>query len=386
MNALSFVRFVGAITIFISKMSAATLLYQPSPYKGTDVWVTNYYSYGDDYGVNDNRLIVGGWGDTYMSALKFDLEGLPKNVTQAIVALYPYAANNGSKMVGMNVFRLTNTWTENSGWYDTSWTGVSAGSLIAPQNYGLYSFTATGLYDFWKSNPSLNQGLMLVPQGTVNQYNYFYSSDYSQKPYRPFIYLVYDETVTPPNFKLPLPGGRSWVVTTEIGGKDAFHPNPTDPEYFDTAHNGENYFSIDLAASSSPQYYGDIPIYAAAGGRVILSTYTVYNGYHVVIDHDYDGRENTGFTTRYLHFKNLPLVSVGQNVTQGQILGYMGDTGASKGAHLHFGVRYNGSGASSVNELAFVKLEGLPLKQYQTEVDGNGNRNLNSYFPSTNTP
>ena len=46
--------------------------------------------------------------------------------------------------------------------------------------------------------------------------------------------------------------------------------------------------------------------------------------------------------TRYLHLDSLN-VSVGAQVTKGQKLGVMGNTGNSFGAHLHFDVMLNGS-------------------------------------------
>ena len=48
-----------------------------------------------------------------------------------------------------------------------------------------------------------------------------------------------------------------------------------------------------------------------------------------------------GLYTRYLHLDSLS-VSVGQQVTKGQKLGVMGNTGNSFGAHLHFDVMLNG--------------------------------------------
>lgn len=372
-----------ALFVSVMRLSAATLVYQPSPYKGKDIWISSYYSYNDDYGVNDGRLRVGGWGDWYNSVLKFDIEGLPKNPTQVVLALYPLPANDGSTTVSSNVWRLTNSWDENSGWRNTVWTGYKLGTIPAPSNHVWQGMIITSTYNLWKSDPATNQGIMLAPTANNNRLNNYLSSDYETKGYRPYLHITYDETVTAPNFKLPLPGGRRWMVTTEVGSGDAKNPSEVL-----SSHTGVNYFSLDFSTQSLPAYSGPIPIYASAAGRVIVATYNQFNGNHVVIDHDYDGKENTGFTTRYLHFSNLPVVSAGQYVAQGQLLGYMGNTGEviNGGVHLHFGIRYNGSGASSVNELSFVKLEGWHMKQFQTEVDSAGNRNINSYYTSTNTP
>lgn len=363
-------------------MNAAVLTYRPSPYKGTDVWISSYYSYNDDYGVDNDRLRVGGWGDWYYSAIKFDLEGLPQNATQAVLAMYAFDAGDGSTTVNSDVWRLTGSWDESSGMYNTSWMGVNLGSISAPTNGGYNGVIITTQYNGWKSSPSTNHGLLFAPWANNNNFNTYYSSDYSNRDYRPLIQITYDETVTPPSLKLPLPGNRSWVVTTEIGGWDAKYPGQQLYSHIDN-----NYFSIDFGAASSPWYSGDIPIYAAAGGKIaVVGTDPNHaNGYYVVINHSNVQNETTGYTTRYLHFKYSPSVTLGQNVNQGQLLGYMGSTGASA-VHLHFGVRYENSGSSSVNALSFVKMEGLPLKQYQTEVNGSGNRVSNSYFPSSNTP
>jgi murein DD-endopeptidase MepM/ murein hydrolase activator NlpD len=83
------------------------------------------------------------------------------------------------------------------------------------------------------------------------------------------------------------------------------------------------------------------PVGAAAAGRVILATSSVdaqghLTGYgnYVVIDH------GNGFVTLYGHLDKL-LVTAGQVVKQGQVIGLMGSTGWSTGPHLHFEIRKN---------------------------------------------
>ena len=51
-----------------------------------------------------------------------------------------------------------------------------------------------------------------------------------------------------------------------------------------------------------------------------------------------------GLETEYQHMKSL-LVSAGQSVVQGQVLGYVGSTGNSTGPHLHFEARQDGAPA-----------------------------------------
>jgi len=74
-------------------------------------------------------------------------------------------------------------------------------------------------------------------------------------------------------------------------------------------------------------------IVAADGGTVILSTYD-NSGYgsYVIINH------GGGRSTLYGHM-SARAVSVGQTVTKGQVIGYVGSTGNSTGPHLHFEVR-----------------------------------------------
>ena len=86
---------------------------------------------------------------------------------------------------------------------------------------------------------------------------------------------------------------------------------------------------IDIAAG----YGADIR--AAESGKVILADYNGGYGNCVVIDH------GGGFSTLYGHMKSI-LVSEGQLVEQGDVLGGVGSTGNSTGPHLHFETRVDG--------------------------------------------
>lgn len=79
------------------------------------------------------------------------------------------------------------------------------------------------------------------------------------------------------------------------------------------------------------------PIRAAAGGRVSVAGSVGTYGYVVYIDHP------DGLQTRYAHQVSPPPVRVGQHVTQGQVIGHVGSTGASTGPHLHFEARIDGT-------------------------------------------
>lgn len=77
------------------------------------------------------------------------------------------------------------------------------------------------------------------------------------------------------------------------------------------------------------------PLAAAADGRVILAAYTGGYGNYTCVDH------GAGLSTCYAHQSSFA-VSPGQSVTQGQTIGYSGNTGSSTGPHLHFEIRVNG--------------------------------------------
>lgn len=88
---------------------------------------------------------------------------------------------------------------------------------------------------------------------------------------------------------------------------------------------------VDLATSQGT------PIYAAKSGKVTNASFQSGGaGYYVSINH------GDGFTSVYMHMTHF-IVSPGQYVTTGQVIGYVGSTGASTGPHLHFGIAYNGS-------------------------------------------
>ena len=81
------------------------------------------------------------------------------------------------------------------------------------------------------------------------------------------------------------------------------------------------------------------PIWAAKAGSVVVAGTQSGYGNTVVLDH------GGGMTTLYGHQSRLA-VSVGQSVSQGQLIGYIGNTGRSTGPHLHFETRYGGSARS----------------------------------------
>ncbi len=101
------------------------------------------------------------------------------------------------------------------------------------------------------------------------------------------------------------------------------------PRYTGIAGASTNHEGVDLACA-----YGT-KIYAADGGVVTFAGWKRAEGYHVIINH------GGLYETAYEHCSVL-LVSIGDEVMQGQNIALVGRSGVASGPHLHFGVRYNG--------------------------------------------
>ena len=84
------------------------------------------------------------------------------------------------------------------------------------------------------------------------------------------------------------------------------------------------------------------PIYATGDGTVTTASYTEGGyGNHVEINHGY------GYETLYGHMVKIK-VRVGQHVTRGEVIGWVGSTGKSTGPHCHYEVHINGSAVDPV--------------------------------------
>lgn len=130
--------------------------------------------------------------------------------------------------------------------------------------------------------------------------------------------------------------GITWLVPCSyvyVSSPYGYRYHPISGAY--SFHSG-----VDLAGASGT------PIYATRAGRVTTATYGSASGYYVTIDH------LDGFESKYLHLTHY-IVGVGDYVNAGQIIGYMGSTGASTGPHLHFTVCYNGSSVNPANYISF---------------------------------
>jgi murein DD-endopeptidase MepM/ murein hydrolase activator NlpD len=128
-------------------------------------------------------------------------------------------------------------------------------------------------------------------------------------------------TVGDPNYV----NGLTWLVPISYTHFSSPYGWRIHPVYGDMRF----HYGVDLSAPSGT------PIVASRSGVVSRASYDSSSGYHVYINHQ------DGFSTRYLHMTHY-IVSPGQWVSAGQVIGYCGSTGASTGPHLHFSLYYNG--------------------------------------------
>ncbi len=85
------------------------------------------------------------------------------------------------------------------------------------------------------------------------------------------------------------------------------------------------------------------PIYAAGNGKVVEVRNSFFGyGREIVVDHGF------GYKTRYAHLHTM-LVKVGDEVVRGEQIATMGNTGKSKGVHLHYEVIYRNNRVNPLN-------------------------------------
>ncbi len=98
---------------------------------------------------------------------------------------------------------------------------------------------------------------------------------------------------------------------------------------------------VDLRAKTSKK------VFSTADGLVSNANYSDLSGNQIVLLH------NFGFETRYSHLKKM-LVSDGDVIRKGDLIGYSGNTGRSLASHLHYEIRYLGK---PIDPFQFVEWE-----------------------------
>ena len=132
---------------------------------------------------------------------------------------------------------------------------------------------------------------------------------------------------------MPVPGG------TPISSPYGMRVSPISGTY--KLHDG-----IDFAAGcGSPQYAPRAGVVASAltPGQSGGGGYTLYINHGLI--------NGSSYVSRNYHMQSMPIVSPGQQVAAGQVVGYTGTTGNSTGCHLHFSMLVNGSTVNPANYL-----------------------------------
>jgi hypothetical protein len=146
-----------------------------------------------------------------------------------------------------------------------------------------------------------------------------------------------------PNFQLPFPCDQVWAGQTRT--------------------NHSPLRSVDFNRSND---IGDTVV-AAAAGKVtrVANTGSTSYGRWIEISH------GNGYTTRYAHLSKQS-VSVGQQVSQGQKIGEVGNTGGSTGAHLHYEQRHNGAAITAKFDGASALYYGTKNYRSRNKCGGGG--------------
>jgi murein DD-endopeptidase MepM/ murein hydrolase activator NlpD len=126
-----------------------------------------------------------------------------------------------------------------------------------------------------------------------------------------------------------LPG--IWPVTGRLMGGFGERSDPFSGE-------GAMHTGVDISA---PQ---GTPVHVAADGIVIHAGWNGGYGRCVIVDH------GNNYQTWYAHLSRMNVIE-GQEIRQGEVLGFVGTTGRSTGAHLHYEVRI---GSTPVNPYRFL--------------------------------
>ena len=130
------------------------------------------------------------------------------------------------------------------------------------------------------------------------------------------------------NFKNP----REGEIVTKFGVKRFLNQTPKNP------HTG-----VDVSANEGDE------VFAPNSGVAALVDDLYFSGNSIVLDH------GQGIYTMFFHLSKV-LVAPGQQVKKGDVIGLVGSTGRSTGAHLHWGARVQGARVDPL-ELIDLKLE-----------------------------
>ena len=167
----------------------------------------------------------------------------------------------------------------------------------------------------------------------MSQYGAYYMSTEESKNYNEILSFYYDTGTLSTTLKVD-------SINGEINSYGLMNPLETTGNCSSLFGNRihpisgilKSHGGIDIARAANT------PIYAAQDGTVTVNGYDSDGyGYYVIIT------GNNGISTVYAHMIKPSNLQINQTVTAGTLVGYVGQTGAATGNHLHFEVRVNGT-------------------------------------------
>ncbi len=392
------------LSCFSFSLMADQIIFRPNPTQGKDMWHSSVYNNAP---VNDNNLVIGGWGDYYRSLIMFDTVKLPTVATSAVMWMYSIDPGGTSTNVPMKVYMLSKFWSETGQNYSDTLYGSSIGTVPAPKIGEWYGLNITSIYNGWKSGTYPNHGFAFLTTENNNRFNKFRSSDYSNPKYRPYLVVTYDglnldfpldcstpncsgsENITYSNNPYTANSITSVVdhsMTKSYGNEDGTvlawngetgkgtaaslgcypktngQPFSLFGTYVGSPFDGCDKYYINYDSHPGYDYVADYntPVKASATGKVVsfegqrcipkgISAGCVAWG-TVGIDH------GNGYITQYMHMSKV-YVKAGDTVNRGQVIGLSGNTSPKiLGEHLHFEVlkKVAGSTGTSLNDYKVV--------------------------------
>ncbi len=298
-----------------------------------DAWYSNIYQ---KIGVHDARVVVGGWGDRYVSFLIFDFSGLPLTATSAKLQIFAYPNTGGATRTTMVLKNITTQWQSRTVSLTNTPASSAIQSLVAPPQFGWYSIDVTSLYNGWRKGnlSSLNFGVRLDPNNISNNFNEFLSSAFSTASARPRLVVTYNGSSTDNiiSLKWPLGQGGSKSVNNAFGTD--WTPYSTKCPGIQKIHNGVDYAAI---AGTS--------VYAAEDGFIREVSYDSTWRSNIVIQSL--SPNGTPYTHVYWHVDLVPNGDAAQFyadpkkqplfVPKGVRIATVANLGSK--THFHFGVR-----------------------------------------------
>lgn len=295
-------------------------------YKITNVGANKCLNiYGDNVTSLSNNQNVTLWDDSNTNEQKWSITYLGSGV---------YVRSIINTAFGLNVYRSGSPW--NCDVYpisgnetDAKINFIASGSNYKIQlaNYPSYYLTVgasgNGANVYWTaSNGSSYQLWKCIPlDGTTNGYVYPTSARTMSQSYS----ASHPAIDIPASVGTPIYAFADGVVAFRQNSSASWSPSDTNPPY----------------SSTSMQTMGNC----------IAINHT--NPNKGVVSGSYA-------RTIYMHMRDNPTLAPGTRVTKGQVIGYVGNTGRSSGAHLHFSLSVGNLSSMAPGSTGWVSLSGLP--------------------------